>query len=212
MIEISSVSNLASVNNWVTGLLGHFPAIGLFTLLILGGLGLPFPEDATLLLCGVFIATGITTPVHGLVASYAGLISMDLFLYYVGRKYGRKIVAHRRFKRFLTERRLSKLEGKFNKWGALFLFVGRQLVGLRAQIFLVSGILRLPFVKFIMTDMASAIITMAVMVSIGYVGGSSMTALSKDINKIGHIAVVLVVAFIFFFFFYKYIKRGRTPE
>ncbi|MDA8172284.1 MAG: DedA family protein [Nitrospiraceae bacterium] len=207
MVELSSMNW-----NWVHGLLNHFPVMGLFVLLVLGGLGLPFPEDAILILCGIFIATGIARPAIALSASYAGLLSMDFFLYYVGRKYGAMLVGHKRFRRIITQERLLKLEEKFSRWGVLFLITGRQLVGLRAQIFLVSGVLRMPFLKFIAVDMAGALITMSIMVGIGYAGGSSLEVLSKDINKIGHLAVALGVVFIFFYLFYKYIKRGRTPD
>ena len=37
-------------------LVEHFPYIGIFILLILGEIGLPFPEDATLILSGFLIA------------------------------------------------------------------------------------------------------------------------------------------------------------
>ncbi len=201
---------LASLNP-VPSIMAHFPAVGLFVLLVLGGLGLPFPEDATLILCGIFIATGIVSPLAGLTATFSGLIVMDFFLFHIGKKYGARITSTKRFSRILSQERLLKLEQKFSKWGIFFLLIGRQLVGLRAQIFLACGTLKMPSVKFILTDMASALITMVIMVGIGYAGGNSINALSKNIHRIGHVAVALVVVFIFFFFFYKYIKRGRTP-
>ncbi len=191
--------------------MAHFPAVGLFVLLVLGGLGFPFPEDATLILCGVLIATGVVKPLAGLIASYAGLISMDLFLFHIGKKYGTKVTSAKRFSKILTQERLLKLEQKFSRWGIFFLVIGRQLVGLRAQIFLACGTLRMPSFKFLAADMASALITMAIMVGIGYAGGNSINSLSRNIHRIGDAAVVLVVVSIFFFFFYKYVKRGRTP-
>ena len=198
--------------DWIHYLLNHFPALGLFVLLVLGGLGLPFPEDATLILCGVFIATGIAAPAHALIASYAGLILMDLFLYHIGRKYGTKLTQHKKFRRIITREKLLRLEDRFSRWGGLFLLAGRQLVGLRSQIFVVSGILRMPYAKFLAIDMVSAIISMSVMVSIGYAGGNSVKAFSKDMDKIGHLAVAAAVAFVFFFIFYKYIKHLRSPD
>ncbi len=191
--------------------MAHFPAAGLFILLVLGGLGLPFPEDATLILCGVLIATGVVKPLAGLVASYAGLISMDFFLFHIGKKYGTKVTGSKRFSKILTQERLAKLEQKFNRWGIFFLLIGRQLVGLRAQIFLACGTLRMSSLKFLAADMASALVSMSIMVGIGYAGGNSINSLAGNIHRIGDAAVVLVVAFIFFFFFYKYVKRGRTP-
>jgi membrane protein DedA with SNARE-associated domain len=43
----------------ISGFVEHFKYIGIFLLLILGGIGLPFPEDATLILCGFLIAHDI---------------------------------------------------------------------------------------------------------------------------------------------------------
>jgi hypothetical protein len=44
----------STLNN-VSQLTEHFPYIGFFLLLILG-IGFPFPEDATIMLCGFLIA------------------------------------------------------------------------------------------------------------------------------------------------------------
>jgi membrane protein DedA with SNARE-associated domain len=83
----------------------------------------------------------------------------DFLLYSVGKKYGRRIVEHRKFQKVITNDRLGKLEKKFKKWGVLVVFVGRHLLGLRAQIFLVAGVLKMPWEKFLLADGTSAIIT-----------------------------------------------------
>jgi membrane protein DedA with SNARE-associated domain len=54
--------------------LEHFPYLGIFALLILGGIGLPFPEDATLLLSGFLISHGVTKPFPTFIVVYFGLI------------------------------------------------------------------------------------------------------------------------------------------
>ena len=125
----------------------HFPYIGLFTLLILGGIGLPFPEDATLILCGFLISHSIVKPVPALLIVYSGLLIADVFLYGVGRKYGRMIVTNKRFRRIISPERLLTLEEKFNKKGSLLILFGRHILGLRAQLFLVAGVMKMPPLK-----------------------------------------------------------------
>jgi membrane protein DedA with SNARE-associated domain len=44
----------------ISGITEHFPYLGIFTLLILGGIGFPFPEDATLILGGFLIVQDVT--------------------------------------------------------------------------------------------------------------------------------------------------------
>src|SRR5512135_3140209 len=93
------------------------PYLGLLLLLILGGVGFPFPEDATLILCGFLISTHVVKPVYALLVVYSGLLAADFSLYLIGKKYGRMIVCHRRFQKIISPERLLILEDKFNKRG-----------------------------------------------------------------------------------------------
>ena len=150
--------------------IGHFPYFGLFALLILGGIGLPFPEDATLILSGFLVANEIIKPLPTFLIVYAGLLASDFFLYLVGKKYGRMMVEHKRFRRIISPDRLSKLEEKFKKGDVWVILIGRHFLGLRAQIFLVAGVMRMPGIKFLMADATTALLTIALMGGIGYAG------------------------------------------
>jgi membrane protein DedA with SNARE-associated domain len=55
----------------ISSIAGHFPYLGLFVILILGGIGLPFPEGVTLILCGLLISTKVIKPVYALVVVYS---------------------------------------------------------------------------------------------------------------------------------------------
>ncbi len=174
-------------------ILMQFPYFGLIALLILGGLGLPFPEDATLILCGFLIAGKIVDPAASLLLCFIGLMLVDAFLYFAGRKYGRKIVKHPRLCKIVKPERLKKVEGLFKKWGIFVILVGRHIVGVRSQILLIAGTLKMPFLTFIMADSISSIITMAIMVSIGYVGGNSIDILVRDFSRTEHFIIAAAI-------------------
>jgi membrane protein DedA with SNARE-associated domain len=193
----------------VSQLTEHFPYIGLFLLLILGGVGLPFPEDATLMLCGFLIAQEVIHPISALATVYTGLLVADTIIYHFGKKYGRRIVTHHRFHRFLSPLQLTKLEAQFNRRGVLFILFGRHLIGLRAQIFLVAGIMKMRLVKFILADAVSALVTISIMVGIGYAGGNSLDALRKDMNRIKDWAIVILLSGVMIYLVYKYVKSRR---
>lgn len=190
----------------------QFPYLGMFSLLILGGVGLPFPEDATLILCGILISTQVVKPIPALLTVYAGLLMADLLLHLIGRKYGRQIVTHRRFRKVISPERLTFFEEKFNQRGILFILLGRHLAGLRAQIFLVSGVLKMSTSKFVLADALSSLLTMIIMIGAGYLGGNSLEVLKRDLSRIEHLAIVLLVGALVIYLFYKYfnprIKRG----
>jgi len=196
----------------ITTLIKHSPYLGIFILLFLGDIGLPFPEDTTLILSGFLIAQGITQPLPTLLVVYSGLLMTDFSLYLAGRKYGRRVVQHKRFQRIISPDRLSKLEEKFKRWGIFVVFFGRHLLGVRAQIFLAAGVMRMPAIKFLMADAVSAILTVTLMVGIGYLGGNSIQVLKKDLTRIEHIAVVLLVILLAGWMVFRYFKGSRRFE
>ena len=170
----------------------QFPYVGLFVLLVLGVIGFPFPEDAILILCGFLIASGVVKPAPALIVVASGMLMTDYFLYYVGRKYGRKVVAHRRFRKIISARREVRLEKIFRRWGVFAILLGRHLVGLRSQIFLVAGILRMPRARFVLADAASSIVTMTIMVGAGYWGGSTLDLIKKDMKEAQYALLILI--------------------
>ena len=193
-------------------LVDQFPYTGIFLLLVLGGIGFPFPEDTTLILTGFLIAQSIIKPIPAFLVVYSGLLITDFFLYWVGKKYGRMVVEHKRFRRMISLDRLSKLEEKFKKRDVWVILVGRHLLGLRAQIFLVAGVMRMSAIKFLVTDAATALLTIALMGGIGYAGGNSIQILKKDLTKVEHVAVVVLMISIAGWFVFKYFKDKKKVE
>jgi membrane protein DedA with SNARE-associated domain len=188
-------------------LIEHFPYFGIFVLLILGGIGLPFPEDATLILSGFLIAHEVIKPFPAFVVIYPSLLITDFFLYWVGKKYVRMVVEHKRFRRIISPDRLSKLEEKFKRRDVWVVLVGRHLLGLRAQIFLVAGVMRMSPVKFLLADAATSLFTIALMGAIGYAGGNSIQILKRDVTRIEHIAIVVFVVSLIGWFIFRGLKN-----
>ena len=192
----------------VSPIIDQFPYVALLLLLFLGEIGFPFPEDMILILSGFLIAQGVTKWLPTLLVVYSGLLMTDFSLYLVGRKYGRRVVEHKRFQRIISPERLSKLEEKFKKWGIWVVLVGRHLLGVRAQIFLGAGVLRMSALKFLIADAISAVFTAGIMIGIGYWGGDSIEALKKDTTRIEHYAVLALVLLVVTWLVFRYFK-GR---
>ncbi len=179
-----------SLPQWIGNPLGrlpliqHFPYLGLFLLLIMGGVGVPFfPEDATFILCGFLIHSGIVRLVPALLAVYPGVLIADLIIYAFGRKYGRRVICHRWFHRFLSREKLLALEDKFKKRGIYFILIGRHLIGLRVQIILVSGIMRMPVLKSFITNALTALFAVVLWTAVGYWGGHGLKEIGIDIIR-----------------------------
>jgi membrane protein DedA with SNARE-associated domain len=171
----------------------HFTYIGIFCLLILGGVGFPFPEDAVLIMSGLLIAHGVIKLTPAILIIYPSLLIADFVLYSIGRKYGRMVVEHKIFSKIVSHPTLERFEERFTRWGALMVFLGRHFVGFRAPIFLISGVMRIPRTKFLIADGLSAIITISINLGIGYLGGNSLLMLRKGITRIDYILILILV-------------------
>jgi membrane-associated protein len=151
----------------------------------------------------------VVKPVPALIVIYIGVLIADFILYSIGKKYCRMIVCHRWFQRLLSPEKLAILEDKYKKRGVAFILLGRHFVGLRAQIFLVSGVMKMHPVKFLLADAFTVIFTIALMVSIGYAGGHSLKDIGIDTKRIGLIAALLFVSFSTGYLLLKYIRERR---
>ncbi len=184
-----------------------FPYAGLFILLTLGTLGLPFPEDTTLILGGFLMVQNVIQLFPALSVIYPTLLMTDFLLYWIGKRYGRTVVEHKIFHRILSLNRLLKLEEKFRKWGIWVVFFGRPLLGVRAQIFLAAGVMRMPARRFLIADALSALITMAIMIGIGYLGGSQIQILRENMARLNRMIVFSLVLIVLGWSLLRYYRR-----
>jgi len=197
------------MTHYLSYLIDQFPYIGLFMLLILGGLGMPFPEDATLILCGFLISTEVVKPVPVLLVVYAGLLISDFLIFLVGNKYGSAVINHPVFHKFISAQRLKFVEDQFAKKGIWLIIAGRHLAILRAQIFLAAGVMKMSPLKFFGADAVSALFTMTLMTGAGYAGGNSLEIIKKDMTHIGHATVVLLTTALAGYLLYRYFRDLR---
>ena len=70
----------------------------------------------------------------------------------------------------------------------------------------------MPALKFLVADAASAILTITLMVGIGFWGGNSIQILQKDVKRIEHIGVVVFMILFAGWIFYNYFKNKRELE
>ncbi len=187
----------------------HFSYLGLFFLLILGTLGFPFPEDSILILNGFLVARCVVDPIAGFFVVYAGLLMTDYSLYWVGRTYGRGVIEITRFRKVMTPERLSRLEVDFQRWGGFVVFFGRCLLGVRAQVFLTAGVLRLSRIKFLIFDGLSAAIMVVVWGVVGFYGDRGIQVVQAKVRIIEHVVMIILVLIIAAAVMYAYIRSKR---
>lgn len=158
----------------VSSYIEHFTYIGLFVVLMLCGLGLPVPEDVALLAGGYLVHRGITRYPVTLVVSFLGVVAGDNSLYFLGRRVGAGVLSYFGLRSAAGDGHVERIERFMERHGHLAIFYARFLAGLRALVYLSAGSFGVPPARFFAYDVAGALISVPVVVSIGYVFGGEL--------------------------------------
>src|SRR5690349_14848878 len=146
----------------------------LFGLLFACGLGLPLPEDIPLIVAGALCATGKMHLVIAGAVAWLGIIGGDVVLYHLGKHFGMNITRVPFVGKHLTEKRIRRAEGMFERYGVAVVGAGRMIAGIRGAMVVAAGALRFNFWKFLITDGLAAIISGGLFVALGYWLGSNL--------------------------------------
>jgi len=189
---------------WLTQLLSDHGAmilyIGTFAVLILCGLGVPFPEEATFLAAGYACKKiGGDASVEILcVIGVLGIMGGDSIPFWVGRKYGMSVLTHRFFKKFLPPHRIAQVQKFFTTQGARTVFIARFVAGLRMPTFFMAGTMGIKYRTFFMYDLAGALISCPTSIYLAWRFGTDAERMIKENHTYLFIALGLVVAYIVF--------------
>jgi membrane protein DedA with SNARE-associated domain len=171
---------------------GYF---GIIVFLILTGCGLPIPEEVPIVAAGWLSSPQVLklNPWLAIGSCFIGAILGDIVMYGIGRKFGRRLLERRAFfASFLTPEKERHIEEMFQKHGLKVLFVSRFLVGIRSPIYITAGILKVPFRRFIITDMFCAAVMITSFFSLAYFFSNSVLKYINDAERAITVAVVLV--------------------
>lgn len=183
-----------------------------FFVLLICGFGVPIPEDITLVSGGVISGLGYTNVHWMLVVSMIGVLVGDSTMYWLGRIYGEKILKFPLIRKIATPERFNLVQQRFEREGWKLLFVARFLPGLRAVVYLVSGITRrVSFTRFVLVDFFAAIISVPIWVYLGDFGARNLDWLEEQIHRGQMIIwVLLLIGGLFVFWKWKKSRQNKS--
>ena len=186
--------------------------IAVLSALLLCSLGLPLPEDISLVAGGIIAGLGFAN-VH-LMATLAllGVLVGDLIMFGLGHHFGDRILGKWPVKRILTPERYALVQEKFDQYGNRLLFTARFLPGMRAAVFVTAGLSRRVSVwRFLMFDGLAALISVPAWVYLGYIGADNTDWLLKWIHR-GQAGVWIVFILLALVIGYVWWKRRMAHK
>jgi len=177
----------------VSTYLEHFTYAGLLVVLVLCGLGLPVPEDAVLLTGGFLAHRGIVEYPVALAISFVGVITGDCSLFFLGRRFGTGILRYFGLMHPGSRRSIARMRSFMDRHGHRAVFYGRFLAGLRALVYLSAGSLGVPVSRFLMYDLLGAVISVPLVVSLGYLFGGEIERILRYLGGIQRALLIIAV-------------------
>jgi membrane protein DedA with SNARE-associated domain len=163
------------------GLTAYSAIVGM---LLICGLGVPIPEDITLIAAGILSAVGSITLWGAVAAGFFGVMAGDAFLYTVGRIYGRRAFELPLIRTIMTPRRIALAERKILRNSHFICFTARFLPGLRSPIFLMAGIMGVRPLTFYTLDGFAALISVPIWVWVGHWVGENLDMAFKLAERV----------------------------
>jgi membrane protein DedA with SNARE-associated domain len=137
-------------------------------------MGLPVPEDLALLTGGFLIHRGITQYPTTLAVSFIGVVAGDNSLFFIGRRFGARMLLYLGSVRPHIVPRIERLKRFMDRHGHMAIFYARFLAGVRAPVYIVAGSAGVAPRRFVVYDALGAVISVPIAVSIGYFFGDQI--------------------------------------
>ena len=191
---------------------GQYGYVAVFVVLLLCGLGVPIPEDVTLVTGGVMAGLGNADVRLMIAVAMTGVLMGDGIMFAAGRIWGPRILKLRMVARVMTPRRYARVQEKFDKYGNWVLFVARFLPGLRMPIYISAGIShKVSYWRFIAMDGLAACLSVPAWVLLGAYGAKNIDWLLKKVHQFQHIMIILtaIAAVIVAYYFYRHYRRTQ---
>lgn len=198
------------VIHFVTSVSGFEAYALILGVLFICGMGVPIPEDITLISAGILAGQQQITFTGALIAGLVGVMIGDTILFCVGQKYGRKVFTWPVFNRIFTEARVASAEERITKHAKKICFTARFMPGLRAPIFLTAGIMKVPFRVFFLQDGLAALISVPIWIYLGYWFAENIGKALKIAKEVNFVIISVIVIGIVGYFIVHRKKRKAS--
>lgn len=180
----------------------------LFSILIFSGVGLPVPEEVTLLLGGYLAYLGFVEFYPTLYVLVLGIVVADTGGYLLGRLAGNW--PQRRISRFpVATMLIEKGKTYFERHGEKVVLFSRPLMGVRVVVPILAGHFRMNFAKFVFYDTLGAIPWTVLLVFVSYYFGAGLD-LIVGAGKLRHGLFLVLILAVIVASIVKFIKNKKS--
>jgi len=173
-----------------------FSYIGPFVVLLLCGIGLPLPEEVTLIGAGILLHQEKVefAPIAAVCA--LAILMGDSCPYFLGRRYGLSALKIRGIRTILHPERFARFKGRFERHGNWAVFLCRFFAGFRIPGYFVAGMMRMPYGRFLALDSLGVFLSVPISIWLGKLFGGQIERLEERVTDLNMILGFLVASLV----------------
>jgi len=187
---------LESLTEWAQSLFENSHYLGPFLVLLLCGVGLPLPEEVTLIGSGILLHQGKVEFLPIVAVCSAAILLGDSVPYWIGRHYGIRAVRWPIVRKVLHPERFALLQKRFEKHGNWVVFTFRFLPGLRLPGYFTAGTMKMTYPRFIALDTAGVLVSVPISIWLGKIFGENLESLEAQMDNLSLVLGFGVVSLI----------------
>lgn len=185
------VFSFAQVVPWLL----QYKYLALFPLAVIEG-------PIVTIITGFFSSLGYVNFFIAYAVIVAGDLAGDTIHYLIGRFGGRRFIDKWGHYIGVGEAQVEAVEKQFAKRGSKLLFIGKMSHGVGGAFLVAAGIIKMPFNKFILSNMLATLLKSFILLLIGYYFGQAFATINSYLEKIAilslGIGVTLVIAYLLY--------------
>jgi membrane protein DedA with SNARE-associated domain len=168
------------VQEFLTSLLGSTHGFlayaAVFGILVACGVGVPLPEDISLILGGFLAHKGAASLPVMMAVGFGGILVGDSLIFAAGRRLGAQAgrASTGFLARIVTPEKRAKVEGLFALHGQKIVMIARFLPGVRAVTYFTAGSAGMSYARFIFWDGLAALLSAPFFVWLGFHFGDKL--------------------------------------
>jgi len=149
--------------------LHQYGYLAMFVVLVLCGVGLPIPEELTLMTGGLAVGWGDVNFISASLVCIGGILAGDALVFALGRSYGRGFLASRAGRWVVSRKRQARVRKLFSKHHGKSVIIARFLMGVRIPVYAYAGQHGMSWIRFLVFDLVGATVYVPLFLSIGWV-------------------------------------------
>ncbi len=185
---------------WFVESLGYF---GIFIMTFIESTFIPIPSEITLIPAGYLVQKGQMSGLVVLLVSIAGTIGGALANYYIAYFFGRLLFVDKGKYFFLNPSKLKKIEQFFAEHGAISVFTGRFLPGVKHFISFPAGLAKMNLKLFALYTALGGAIWCTILITLGYIIGENEHLIKKYLKQLNFIFIILVSILVIYYIWKK---------